>query len=560
MPDPFGAVAGARLYGTGDICRYRPDGTIEYVGRTDSQIKVRGFRIEPGEVEAALRRHPWVEQAAVIADEQRLAAFVVLDASSGPHADADATAELRGSLQRTLPEYMVPSTVIVLDALPLTPTGKLGRAALSARLAQDSGRAERREPAGRYIAPRTAVEQALAGIWQEVLGVERVGAADNFFELGGNSLLSVQIVLRARDAGIDVTLRQLFQHQTVGELAGVAGVSSEAPEAEGPVVRVPAEALRAYGREALERAGLEPEVAAIVTEVQLESSLRGQPTHNIGDIPRYARRIAAGIINAHPQMRAERETAVSLRMDADNGPGQWAAVVAMEAAIRKAREAGVGIVTVRRSNHFGAAGHYAWMAAREGLIGICTTNGPLVLAPTGGVTPTFGNDPLAVGIPAVGRPPFVLDIAMSVAPRGRIGVHLAEGRPLPPGWILDRFGRPSRDLADLAAGLGVPIGGHKGYGLAMAMEVLAGVLTGAGFGLDHRRENLHRPGQGSDIGHFFLAMDPEVFMPLAEFTERLGALFDQTKAGERAAGVGEILIPGRGSCVRASRASRWACR
>ena len=223
-----------------------------------------------------------------------------------------------------------------------------------------------------------------------------------------------------------------------------------------------------------------------MTEVQLEASLRGQPTHDMVSIPRYAMRIASGKINPRPRIQIERETANTAQIDGDNGPGQWVSMVAMDVAMRKACEQGVGIVSVRGSNHFGAAGHYVWEATKNGLIGLCTTNGPLVLAPTGGVTPTFGNNPLAVGIPAGRHFPILLDIAMSVAPRGKIGLAVAEGKPLPPGWILDRFGQPSTDLADLAAGLGVPIGGHKGYGLALVMEVLAGVLSGAGFGADHR--------------------------------------------------------------------------
>ena len=187
-------------------------------------------------------------------------------------------------------------------------------------------------------------------------------------------------------------------------------------------------ACAAYGREALERAGLDPDGAAIVTEVQLEASLRDQPTHNMVSIPRYAQRITAGTINPRPIIRVEHETGISAQVDGDNGPGQWVAVVAMETAIRIAREKGVGIVAVRRSNHLGAAGHYPWLAAREGLIGLCTTNGPVILAPTGGVTPTFGNNPLGVGIPAKCHHPILLDIAMSVAPRGRIGLHAGRGQ------------------------------------------------------------------------------------------------------------------------------------
>ena len=261
-------------------------------------------------------------------------------------------------------------------------------------------------------------------------------------------------------------------------------------------------------------------------------------------IPRYAVRLASGNLNARPQIRVERETANTVQIDGDNGPGQWVSTVAMEAAIRKAREQGVGIVSVRRSNHFGAAGHYVWQATKNGLIGLCTTNGPLILAPTGGITPTFGNNPLGVGIPAGRHFPILLDIAMSVAPRGKIGLAVAEGKPLPPGWILDCFGRPSTDLADLAAGLGMPIGGHKGYGLALVLEVLAGVLSGAGFSADHSRDKLHGSSRAPDYGHFFIAIDPERFMPASEFAARVDRMIEQTKNGEHAENVDEILIPG----------------
>ena len=296
----------------------------------------------------------------------------------------------------------------------------------------------------------------------------------------------------------------------------------------------------------LTRAGLVEAGAIAVAEVQFEASMRGQPTHDMVSIPRYARRIAAGIINPRPQMRIERETATSALLDGDNGPGQWVATVGMELAIRKAREAGVGVVSVRRSNHFGAAGHYVWQATRAGLIGLCTTNGPLILAPTGGVTPTFGNNPVGVGIPAGDRrPPVLLDIAMSVAPRGKIGLHVAEGRPLPPGWILDRRGRPSTDLADLAAGLGMPIGGTRATAWRWSWRVLAGVLSGAGFCADHHRDRLHADPHAPDFGHCFLALDPALFMDPAEFARRVDHLIEQTKSAEVADGVNRDPDPGR---------------
>ncbi|MCW5978751.1 MAG: amino acid adenylation domain-containing protein [Bryobacteraceae bacterium] len=561
-PDPFHRAE--RMYRTGDLGRFRRDGALELLGRADDQIKIRGYRIEPGEIEVTLRRHSRVRECAVLAqdsdDHLRLVAFV---ATSEPSAQPDLGRELHALVKSRLPDYMVPAAIVELDALPRTPSGKVDRSALAARLPAVN-RGERCAPAEApptFREPRTPAERRLAGIWRDVLRVDRVGVDDNFFELGGDSLLSVRMVRQANRAGLAVTLKQLFQHQTVAELARAAGAAEVSlppepltpprpvlpappPDESEPGVYVTIESLRAYGREALERAGLAPEGAAIVTDVQLEASLRGQPTHNMDSIPRYARRIAAGAINGDPRIRIERETRISAQMDGDNGPGQWVAVAAMETAIRKARQSGVGLVSVRRSNHFGAAGHYVWLAAREGLIGLCTTNGPAILAPTGGVTPTFGNNPIGAGIPAGRHHPIVLDIALSVAPRGKIGLRLAEGKPLPPGWILDRFGRPSTDPADLAAGLGVPIGGHKGYGLALVMEALAGALPGAGFGHDHRRERMRDHSELRDLGHFFLAIDPELFSPAAEFTARVDRMIEQAKSAERMEGVAEILVPG----------------
>jgi amino acid adenylation domain-containing protein len=554
VPDPF--REGERMYRTGDLARYRRNGALEFLGRADDQIKIRGHRIEPGEIEVTLRQHPQVRECTVVPQEReghmRLVAFV---ARSGRGAHPELGRELRALVKRKLPDYMAPAAIVELDRLPRTTSGKVDRSQLVTRLPAVNGE---EVPAG-FRAPGTPSERLLAGIWRDLLGVARVGADDNFFDLGGDSLLSVRMIRQANQAGLPVSLKQLFQHQTVGELARAAGteevvavpeprprppaIPPPEPHVE-PAVHVTLESLRAYGREALERAGLNPDGAAIVTEVQLEASLRGQPTHNMDSIPRYARRILAGAIQANPCIRVEHETRISARVDGDNGPGQWVATVAMETAIRKARRSGVGVVTVRRSNHFGAAGHYVWLAARQGLIGLCTTNGPAILAPTGGVTPTFGNNPLGVGIPAGRHCPIILDIAMSVAPRGKIGLRLAEGKPLPLGWILDRFGQPSTDPADLAAGLGVPIGGHKGYGLALVMEALAGVLPGASFGRDHRRERMRDHAELRDLGHFFLAIDPELFSPAAEFTGRVDRMIEQAKSAERIEGVDEILVPG----------------
>ncbi|HEY3110810.1 MAG TPA: condensation domain-containing protein, partial [Chloroflexota bacterium] len=236
VPDPFAPEPGARMYKTGDLVRWRPDGTLEFLGRLDGQVKLRGFRIELGEIEAALAAHPAVREAAVIAREdapgqRRLAAYVVWSTPVGP-----APEELRAFLRARLPEYMLPSAFVPLAELPLTPNGKLDRRALPA-----PDRASRvGEEAG--VAPRTPLEAQLVAIWAPVLGlaVEQVGVHDNFFELGGDSILSIQLVARANEAGIRLTPRQLFQHQTIAALAAVAGTASPVEaEPEGPSGPVP---------------------------------------------------------------------------------------------------------------------------------------------------------------------------------------------------------------------------------------------------------------------------------------------------------------------------------
>ncbi|MBV9773170.1 MAG: amino acid adenylation domain-containing protein, partial [Gemmatimonadetes bacterium] len=209
VPDAFSGEAGARLYRTGDRARWLAEGTVEFLGRMDVQVKLRGFRIEPGEVEAVLREHAGVQEAVVgvQAEAQRLVAYVV--PAEGVKVGA---AELRAHVAGRLPEYMVPGAFVVLDALPRNVSGKVDRRALPA---PEWGAQER------YVAPRTATEEVLAGIWAEVLGVEQVGVEESFFALGGHSLLATRVVSRVRQAfGVELPLRALFEAPTVATLAG----------------------------------------------------------------------------------------------------------------------------------------------------------------------------------------------------------------------------------------------------------------------------------------------------------------------------------------------------
>ncbi|MCP2051908.1 UNVERIFIED_ORG: amino acid adenylation domain-containing protein/non-ribosomal peptide synthase protein (TIGR01720 family) [Pseudomonas fluorescens] len=223
VADPF-AADGGRLYRTGDLVRQRADGLVEYLGRIDHQVKIRGFRIELGEIETRLLEHAAVREAVVLALDsasgKQLAAYLVSDADPATLREA-----LKAHLKAQLPDYMVPAHLIVLDSMPLTANGKLDRRALP----QPDPEANRQT----YVAPRNELEQSLAAIWCAVLNVQQVGLDDNFFELGGDSILSIQVVSRARQAGIHFSPRDLFQHQTVQTLAAVATRSEQVTAEQG---------------------------------------------------------------------------------------------------------------------------------------------------------------------------------------------------------------------------------------------------------------------------------------------------------------------------------------
>jgi len=231
--DPFGS--GERLYRTGDLARYRADGAIDYCGRIDHQVKIRGLRIELGEIEARLQEHADVQEAVVLALDgpggKQLVAYIVPQDRALVGADAEQQGAwretLKGHLLGSLPDYMVPAQTVLIEQMPLSPNGKLDRKRLPAPTAQVSQRA--------FEAPRSAHEQMLAQIWQDVLGVEQVGRQDNFFELGGDSIISIQVVSRARRAGLSLQPRDLFQQQTLQALAAVVKEQAAPLAQQGPV-------------------------------------------------------------------------------------------------------------------------------------------------------------------------------------------------------------------------------------------------------------------------------------------------------------------------------------
>ena len=234
VPDPVGGGPGARLYRTGDLARHLPDGDLLFAGREDGQVKIRGYRVELGEVESALARHPALAEAVVTVREdapgdRRLVAYITGRAGEAP----PGTDELRRFLVEILPDPMVPSAFVPLEAFPLTPNGKIDRRALPA---PSDARPDLDQP---FVAPRNDVERALAEVWMEVLGVERVGVHDNYFSLGGDSMRGVRVVALAKERGLELTLQDLFRYRTVAELAerleSGAPNADEAPSAEAEV-------------------------------------------------------------------------------------------------------------------------------------------------------------------------------------------------------------------------------------------------------------------------------------------------------------------------------------
>ncbi len=272
IPDSFSQRSGARLYRTGDLARFLPDGTIDFLGRIDHQVKVRGHRIELGEIEAALGRHPSIRQAVAVAREdvpgdKRLVAYLVSD-------EELSVGELRSYLKEQLPEYMIPSVFVTLTELPLTANGKVDRRALPAP--QQNRPQLQRE----YTAPRTELEQSLVEIWSDVLRVEQVGIHDNFFELGGDSILSIQIISRARQVGLELTALDMFQHQSIAELIAAASSRKTKAQAEStPDVASVHDYLSAGTRETITQTSLD--ITKIEDAYPLSPTQQGMLFHHL---------------------------------------------------------------------------------------------------------------------------------------------------------------------------------------------------------------------------------------------------------------------------------------
>jgi len=298
---------------------------------------------------------------------------------------------------------------------------------------------------------------------------------------------------------------------------------------------------KAVIRALLQKLGVSDKEANATAEVLAEADLRGLASHGILRLPYILRALKRGTIVANANVRVVKEAPATALIDGGHGLGHYVATRAMRIAIQKAKKHGMGAVGVNNTNHFGIAGYYAEMAMREELVSIVTTTTDALVHPWGGVEPLLGTNAFAIGLPT--DPPVLLDMAMSIAARGKLVDAMKRGQKIPEGWAIDPEGRPTTDPVEGLKGALSPFGGPKGYALAFVLELLAGPMVGAGVGKEV--VGTLEPKEGfSTKGDFMIALDPTVFVPLAEFKARTTRFINEVKASKKAPGVVEIMVPG----------------
>lgn len=319
--------------------------------------------------------------------------------------------------------------------------------------------------------------------------------------------------------------------------------SPSAAEDERSIHYVAADAALDHAIALLVANGIPPEDARTVAAGLVRADLRGIDTHGLALLAEYLHRVRLGLINARPQLEPREAGLAARHLDGQDGFGFVVATRAMDEAIRLAERTGIAAVSVFRSTHYGMAANYVLQAADAGMIGIAFTNASRGLPPHGSQEPILGTSPLAFGIPVRSGPPIALDMSPAVAARGKIRQALRRGQQIPLGYAIDAEGRPTTDPAAALEGLLLPVGGPKGSGLALMMDILGGVISGSEFGgqVGNRHLDFDRP---QNVGHLLIAMRPDLFIPLDDYYERLDRLIDRIHHSRPAAGFDEVLLPG----------------
>jgi LDH2 family malate/lactate/ureidoglycolate dehydrogenase len=326
-------------------------------------------------------------------------------------------------------------------------------------------------------------------------------------------------------------------------------------------VTVGANDLQTWTEALVRSIGTPADIAGDVAEILLASDLRGIASHGTARLPQYLKLVAAGVMDPVARPVKDKGKAAMARFDARNGWGHHAARVATDDAIARAREVGAAISVVRNTNHYGIAGWYAMRIAREGLVGVSLTNTSPLVAPTRARLSMLGTNPIAVAAPAGKHGLLVLDMATSTIPRGRIEVAARRGELLPVGWAIGPDGSPARTPEEALRGALQPLGGeegsggYKGYGLALIVELLTGILGNAAFGPNII--GLFSTEGKSDLGQFFMAIDPEAFDDRTGFTARLERLLDQLTTAPTIPGApGPVLYPGQPEAEQEAKSRR----
>src|SRR5215203_4884132 len=309
------------------------------------------------------------------------------------------------------------------------------------------------------------------------------------------------------------------------------------------LVYASAVAADAFARSLLQAHGVPPEDSAIIAGCLVSADLRGVDTHGLCRLPIYLERVRAGLINPKPNLVPKRVTAVAASLDGENGFGFVIGTRAMAEAIAMAREFGIGVVSARRSSHFGMAASYALPAVEAGLMAMVFSNASQAMPPWGSKQMLLGTNPFCMGAPAGKHRPIILDMSPAVAARGKIRRAERRGEVIPLGYALDAQGRPTTDPKAALGGVVLPIGGYKGSGLSMMMDIFGGVISGAGFGgeVADQYKVFDRP---QDVGHFFLAMRANLFVPEHEYRARMDTLVQRMRDCPKAEGFDDILVPG----------------
>jgi len=307
---------------------------------------------------------------------------------------------------------------------------------------------------------------------------------------------------------------------------------------------VPVKRLEQLPNAALAAVGVPAGNAAAITRVLVEADMMGISTHGVIRLAPYTGRVRAGGVKAAPSIAVEQRAPSLAMVDGDNGLGPVVGMRALATAMAMAAATGIAYVGCRNSNHFGAMMPYALTACDAGYVMIAATNAGPTMPPWGGAEARIGNNPLCVAAPVPGGPHFILDMAMSVAARGKIRIAARNAKPIPEGWAVDKAGRATTDAATALKGFLVPFGGHKGSGLSMAVDILCGVISGAAF-LTGIASWVDQPTEPQRAGHFFLLIDPERLVGADSFAESMAAFRDSINSTRPADPNAPVLLPGQ---------------